>query len=309
MSSVRLVAGGRMTSSNVRRGATDSSARRPPMPNRRAKGAAATVSPYCLGSGQSTAGGGERDRCDGERNRPFQTRQTHRLSLPGETVAVWIPVKGRSDERLSRPRFRQRSRCESRVLPGRRAPDDRFNISLSVGVEYCKSQRRFIRPAGQGVRRCRERRRLRDIVGHRSSRRHHHHDSDCDGLCSAEVTVTSSSAAVSRCSSGDHPERTFNRQSPYTGSEWRQRPADRQCPKPPLRSEYLREIDGVRDDTVEAVFLNDRLKIFFGTTFRTESASCDQASQLRQKKEPPASTVLKIFLSPVVPRTAYGTAG
>src|SRR5688572_1905259 len=54
--SARLVAGGRTTSSNVRRGETDSSARRPPMPNRRAKGAAATVSPYCLGRAQSTAG-------------------------------------------------------------------------------------------------------------------------------------------------------------------------------------------------------------------------------------------------------------
>jgi len=46
VSRAQRVAGGRMTSSNVRRGALDSTARRPVVPKRRENGMAATPPPY-----------------------------------------------------------------------------------------------------------------------------------------------------------------------------------------------------------------------------------------------------------------------
>ena len=49
-----LVAGGRITSSNVRRGNIDSTARRPLVPNRRVNGIGATPPPYRLSGLQAT---------------------------------------------------------------------------------------------------------------------------------------------------------------------------------------------------------------------------------------------------------------
>src|SRR5262245_34096048 len=74
-SSARRVAGGRTTSSNVRRGATDSTARRPAIPKSRAMGTEAIRSPYSL----------PRARSMGRRDESPQLDQILRQSTPRTT--------------------------------------------------------------------------------------------------------------------------------------------------------------------------------------------------------------------------------